>query len=555
MSEWTAPDEWKRNGAEWHEPCPVTSSGKDCCWVIPERKVIGCRYCSLNGGGLDRDQFIAHAGALGYLPAYHDHDTGRTEYMNGRQFRKGAKPKGWTRSPNGNHDYTGRALILVEGAKTADAVSALGLDAVCVPGSAGASTTVIGSLSKARSVTLWPDHNGPDQQHASYRMSSRRGAALRFGSDAPDIRWIDSGKLEGAELNGCDAANIIGALRGAGWDDVAIREAIDNATVDGVPPQEYATPSEETHGFARIRDIGDAPLLSPPLIPGMVWPGRVSVVYGIAKIGKSELLSQGLAALFTGEAFLGQRCNYDGRPICVACEMTPQQAARYIRKHGIGLDSDAPIYIGQFATVEQITAFVEAENPCLVIVDTLTMLAASADVDINDAVRVRQLIMTLKLHPDIAVLLVHHSSKATGEYRNSTDIAAVVDIKVQVQHIDSNGETTGDNSVSRRRLTMHGRGINEVVTADFNRETGRYYLPETEADVKQSDRNELQQQIFVFVAEHIGCSKSDVVKTVAKNRGEVLDEITKMHGIGMLRVEVVKNRHSLFPGVRPTDPE
>ena len=57
------------------------------------------------------------------------------------------------------------------------------------------------------------------------------------------------------------------------------------------------------------------------------------------------------------------------------------------------------------------------------------------------------------------------------------------------------------------------------------------------------------------VAEHIGCSKSDVVKTVAKNRGEVLDEITKMHGIGMLRVEVVKNRHSLFPGVLPTDPE
>ena len=112
MSEWTAPDEWKRNGAEWHGPCPVTSSGKDCCWVIPERKVIGCRYCSLNGGGLDRDQFIAHAGALGYLPAYHDHDTGRTEYMNGRQFRKGAKPKGWTRSPNGNHDYSCRAALL-----------------------------------------------------------------------------------------------------------------------------------------------------------------------------------------------------------------------------------------------------------------------------------------------------------------------------------------------------------------------------------------------------------------------------------------------------------
>ena len=65
MSDFTPPSGWKRTGGEWHGPCPITGEGKDGCWVVPEKELIGCRKCVPGNGKLDGQQFLEHAKALG----------------------------------------------------------------------------------------------------------------------------------------------------------------------------------------------------------------------------------------------------------------------------------------------------------------------------------------------------------------------------------------------------------------------------------------------------------------------------------------------------------
>ena len=57
---------WKRRGREWHGPCPVTGSGRDCAWFARGRGDGddvrgGCRAC---GGRLDASAFRAHLVAV-----------------------------------------------------------------------------------------------------------------------------------------------------------------------------------------------------------------------------------------------------------------------------------------------------------------------------------------------------------------------------------------------------------------------------------------------------------------------------------------------------------
>ncbi len=59
---------WRRRGAEWHGPCPLSGDGRDTCWFGPgERAEVraGCRRC---GTRLDDEDFLAHLRAVVDLP-------------------------------------------------------------------------------------------------------------------------------------------------------------------------------------------------------------------------------------------------------------------------------------------------------------------------------------------------------------------------------------------------------------------------------------------------------------------------------------------------------
>ena len=75
----------QHRSGETHGPCPVTGDGEDCCWwsyTDDGVLLMGCRKCSGGGGGLDRDQFRAHAAALDLTPG-----------KPGGKRRKAPKPK------------------------------------------------------------------------------------------------------------------------------------------------------------------------------------------------------------------------------------------------------------------------------------------------------------------------------------------------------------------------------------------------------------------------------------------------------------------------------
>ena len=129
----------KKTGAdEHHGPCPVTGGGTDCFWIQPEHKLVGCRSCSLDGGGLEGQQFKEHLEALGLTFGEHDvlAPYEWTNYLTGEtvvQTRHAGEPK--YRWPKGvtlrglvylaRHDREAtRPIIWTEGGKAADAAAA-----------------------------------------------------------------------------------------------------------------------------------------------------------------------------------------------------------------------------------------------------------------------------------------------------------------------------------------------------------------------------------------------------------------------------------------------
>ena len=61
------PATWRRAGAEWRGPCPVTGEGHTRAWAIPDRAMLGCRHCGDGSGRLAGSDFATHAAALGVL--------------------------------------------------------------------------------------------------------------------------------------------------------------------------------------------------------------------------------------------------------------------------------------------------------------------------------------------------------------------------------------------------------------------------------------------------------------------------------------------------------
>ena len=263
---------------------------------------------------------------------------------------------------------------------------------------------------------------------------------MQFGSNAPVIRWIDPGKLKGAELNGCDAADIIEALRGKDWDDVAIREAIEDATVDGVPPQEYARPTQATQPdyLKRFSDIAEAPDVPPCLIPGFAFERRLTMFHAPSGAGKSHILYQGIAAALLHQQFLGEDCG-TVTPMLVIGEMVEEDNRRYLQRHGVSEALMRDCWYMPSMKLSEVKDAADFVKPRLILVDTATSLARVAGLSINTDVEVRR--MTDKFREiGCATVFLHHdrrlpaSDKGEKKYdgmRGSDDFRAVSDLVVR----------------------------------------------------------------------------------------------------------------------------
>ena len=224
-------------------------------------------------------------------------------------------------------------------------------------------------------------------------------------------------------------------------------------------------------------DAGTA-MVPDAVLPGLAWRGRLSVIAGNPKAGKSTLLAQGIAAMLSGETFLSNPAAAGS--IVIVTEEPIALAAARLRMHGLGPDHAGRCYLAAPSKGGRLFRAIRRLSPALVVIDSFSAFAVASGAEtLNDAAGMRRITDVLRAIADTgtAVLLVHHVRKADGALADSRDIAAAVDMIVSF--------TLGDVH-TRRVLRYEGRWPLETRTLDFNTRTRRYAVADS---VTESEGN------------------------------------------------------------------
>ena len=460
----------KRVGTEFHGPCPVTSTGTDGFWVNPEKRFIGCRHCSTNGGRLDAGQFTAHLDALGGAesapPAlttaeWTDVITGDTV----EQTRTGqAEPKYlWPhRTKVANLVYLARyeqeadrPIVWCEGAKAATAAARklpADYDVLAfVSASTIPSAAALKTLATGRACVIWPDDDLPGA-----KVAQRLSVALT--RDATSVRTIDPARLDITGGHGHDAEQWRPGKNPKGDFEAACR----------------VEPITKSHRFKLVWDVEAEP--DPrAVVPGLLYKGYQTVIEAGPKWGKTTLIVDAVAAAYASGEWLGESCDEPG-PILWISEMAePLLRAWLDRRLPEGVKPN--IYVSPICSLTELAAAVEELHPCAVIVDSFiaAFRAERPDggkPDESSAGDVRVFFTRLReICP--TSLTINHVKKSDGMGRDSGDIPAAVDTVIELRDEHSKRHFSAPALGDRRRTLhyagriLHGRVTHCLMGEDF----------------------------------------------------------------------------------------
>ena len=457
-------------GSEYHGPCPVTHEGKDRFHINPDRETLVCRGCSTDGGKLVGAPFREHLEALGMVYGSRDviHVYEWTNPITGEmvtQTRHAGEPKYlWpTGTKSGMLVYLGeplrydlgatRPIVWTEGAKAATfAALKLPADDFDVVGFVSATTipnaSTLEKIAKGRPCVVWPDDDDPGAKAGQRLVSALSRSSASAVTIDPALLGLTGGHGHDAEQ----------------WHpDDSPSDELRAACV-------AATPSDVEHEHFRSIWTYTAEATPDVLIPGLAWKGRVSKIAAAPKLGKTSLLTNGIAAWQDGREFLGEQTGPPGSVLYVS--ETGIGVLRAWFEH-YGCPTDAPIIVGGCIDVETIAAAARKHEPELVVIDSLTDLHAASDGgNLWNAGDCRKLLQPLRAL-GCAVVLVHHVRKSDGVSRDSGDLEAAPDMNIT---FDPGFAFGGPNPPpGDRRLRYSGRWTEPERTLTFD-EAGGYAL-------------------------------------------------------------------------------
>jgi hypothetical protein len=173
--------------------------------------------------------------------------------------------------------------------------------------------------------------------------------------------------------------------------------------------------------------MADPTLMTPPdpVLAPLLYPGRVVLLAGREKIGKSTLAGAMVAAVSRGGSCLGEVATRGLVLYFALDEALPDTVQRLV---AAGADPANVLLCTERPTVGSLAAALDAHAPALVVVDTLNELLPGTD--LKDASKVLPV-----LHPIIRAirdanacgLILGHSSKGTGEYLGAVQLGGAVD--------------------------------------------------------------------------------------------------------------------------------
>lgn len=256
--------------------------------------------------------------------------------------------------------------------------------------------------------------------------------------------------------------------------------------------------SERPKTFLWLEEILEDPeLLEPPrpTVPRLAWPERLTLLASREKGGKSTLAGAAAAAISSGRDFLGGK-TVPGNVLIISLEEHASDFTRRLMKFGADPKRIAVISpSSDTSLVKAIWETAEYVKPSLIVWDTLGAFAlrvAKKPLEPNDSqgwtMVMNEIVEVSRAYG--ASLLLHHTKKSDGKYRDSTAIGANVDVILEMR---------GEGAEPRN---IKGVGRFEIEDTRFTMGPDGPVLIETE--------EQLQKRVWEFVAAHPNCSWQDL---------------------------------------------
>lgn len=212
------------------------------------------------------------------------------------------------------------------------------------------------------------------------------------------------------------------------------------------PPTDARIPQDLTRSRT-LREIRAHPEnVTPPVavVPGVAWRGRITMVSAREGVGKSTWFSAAAAAVTRGDAFLGAPCLKGVVLWVLVEEALPDLTLRAIRFQTD--DDQLRVLERPELPLASLLAEVDQHRPVLVVVDTLHRFASAerraarsraTDVSTSEAwAPIMEAFDLIARRSNAAILMSAQAVKATGEYRDSTEIGHGVDVTFKLVRPD-----------------------------------------------------------------------------------------------------------------------
>ena len=265
--------------------------------------------------------------------------------------------------------------------------------------------------------------------------------------------------------------------------------------------------------------LEDPDMLKPPtaIVPKIVWEKRITLLAAREKGGKSTLAGAAAAAISAGKSFLGGN-TIPGNVLIVALEEHPQEFTQRLVRFGADPKKIA-IVSNQPNLIDAIERTAEEIKPVLIIWDTLGAFAdaiSPSPIDPGDGpawTRVMGVIVDITRRHG-ASLILHHSRKSDGKYRDSTAIGANVDFIV---------EMFGEGTEPR---TLKARGRFSLDDVRFHIENDTFKLIETE--------KQFQERVLQFVKENPKCTLRVLREAIGGKNEDISKARDKLMAAGLM---------------------
>ena len=249
-----------------------------------------------------------------------------------------------------------------------------------------------------------------------------------------------------------------------------------------------------------------AALEPPPVVAaGFAWSGRVTLFAGAPKAGKSTTARHVAASVSAGRQFLSHP-SLAGTVLVANLEEHTADAARGLIE--ARADADKIVLADRLPEgVADLRRAAERYHPAFVVIDSLAAFAAGRIADPSSSAQWTPLMLELTAlarDSGAALLLIHHATKSTGTYRDSSAIGANVDCILEM--------TPDERDATARKIRARARWPIEDFTIRYI--DGRLDLAAAGLSI--------DAQVWAAITATPGLSKRGVRQAVP-GRAEVVD--------------------------------